>query len=59
MAANYLIKVTSDGSLDRYEAWLVALGFKQEYGSAYEETFVAVAKMTIVCTLLEKDIVSN
>lgn len=53
------MKVTSDGSLDRYEARLVALGFKQEYGSDYEETFVAVAKMTIVCTLLEKDIVSN
>lgn len=59
MAANYLIKVTSDGSLDRYESRLVALGFNQEYDSDYKETFVAVAKMTIVCTLLEKDIVSN
>lgn len=27
----YSIKVKSDGTLDRYKAWLVAQGFKQEY----------------------------
>ena len=29
----YSIKLRSDGTLDRYKAWLVVLGNKQEYGS--------------------------
>lgn len=44
----YSIKLCSDGTLDRYKAWLVALGNQQEYGVYYEETFTLVAKMTIV-----------
>ena len=48
----YLVKVRYDGSLDRYKAWLVALGNNQEYGVNYEETFAPVAKMTTVRTIL-------
>jgi hypothetical protein len=48
----YLVKVRSDGSLDRYKARLVALGNNQEYAVNYEETFAPVAKMTIVRTIL-------
>lgn len=42
----------SDRSLDRYKAWLVALGNRQEYGVDYEETFAPIAKMTIVQLVL-------
>ncbi|RVX16767.1 Retrovirus-related Pol polyprotein from transposon RE1 [Vitis vinifera] len=48
----YLVKVRSDGSLDRYKARLVALGNNQEYGVNYEETFAPVTKMTTVRTIL-------
>jgi len=44
----YSIKFRSNGTLDRYKAWLVALGNKQEYGMDYEEIFALVAKMTTV-----------
>ena len=43
-----MIKPRFDGTLDRYKAWLVVLGNKQEYEVDYEETFVSVAKMTTV-----------
>lgn len=33
----YFIKVKEDGTLDRYNAWLVAQGFKHEYEIEYEE----------------------
>ncbi|RVW12494.1 Retrovirus-related Pol polyprotein from transposon TNT 1-94 [Vitis vinifera] len=48
----YSVQVRSDGSLDRYKAWLVALGNNQEYGVNYEENFAPVAKMTTVRTIL-------
>ena len=48
----YSIKVKSDGSLNMYKARLVALGNNQEYRVNYEETFVPVAKMTTVRTIL-------
>ncbi|RVW59566.1 Retrovirus-related Pol polyprotein from transposon RE2 [Vitis vinifera] len=48
----YLVKVRSDGSLDRYKARLVALGNNQEYGVNYEDTFAPEAKMTTVRTIL-------
>ncbi|CAL8083802.1 unnamed protein product [Prunus armeniaca] len=48
----FSVKLRSDGSIDRYKAWLVALGNKQEYGLNYDETFAPVAKMTTVRTIL-------
>ncbi|XP_047264278.1 uncharacterized protein LOC124896665 [Capsicum annuum] len=48
----YSIKLHSDGTLDRYKAWLVVLGNKQEYGVNYEKTFAPVAKMKTVQTII-------
>src|ERR1044072_8652927 len=48
----YFVKLNSDGSLNRFKARLVALGNKQEYGIDYDETFVPVAKMASVRTVL-------
>ncbi|RDX73253.1 hypothetical protein CR513_47166, partial [Mucuna pruriens] len=48
----FSIKLCLDGSIDRYKAWLVVLGNKQQYGLDYDETFVPIVKITIVCTLL-------
>ncbi|RDX82532.1 hypothetical protein CR513_36657, partial [Mucuna pruriens] len=47
----FSIKFCSDGSIDRYKAWLIVHGNKQEYGLDYDETFAPIA-MTIVCSLL-------
>ena len=44
----YLIKLRSNGTLDFYNALLVVLGNKQEYGVDFEENFAPVSKMTIV-----------
>lgn len=48
----FSLKVKLDGTLNQYKAHLVALDFKQEHGIDYKETFVPVAKMTIVRTLV-------
>lgn len=48
----YKIKTCSDGSLERYMARLMARGFQQELDRDYDETFVHVAHMTTVHTLL-------
>ena len=48
----YKIKTRSDGTIDRYNARLVAKGFTQEYGIDYEETFAPVARLSSVRTLI-------
>ncbi|KAK2356956.1 putative mitochondrial protein [Trifolium repens] len=48
----YSVKLNSDGSLNRNNARLVALGNKQEYGIDYDEAFAPVAKMTTVRTVI-------
>lgn len=48
----YSVKFRSDGSLERYKAWLVALGNRQEYGVDYQETFAPTGKMTTVRIVL-------
>lgn len=49
---NLLSQGTICWHLDRYKAWLVALGNNQKYGVNYEETFAPVTKMTTVCNIL-------
>lgn len=48
----YTVKLKPDGSLDRYKVRLVVLGNRQEYGMDDEETFVVVANMTTVRTVM-------
>lgn len=48
----YTTKLRADDSIERHKARLVALGNRQEYGLDYEETFVPVAKMTTLQTIM-------
>ena len=48
----YKFKYNTDGSVNRYKAWLVAKGYAQQHCINYDETFVSVVKMTSVRVLL-------
>ena len=43
----YKIKTPADGSVECYEACLIARGFTQEYGINYKETFALVALLPL------------
>lgn len=48
----YKIKKKGDGTMDRYKAYLVAKGFKQQYGIDYEEIFILVVKAATIRLVL-------
>ncbi|CAL1403771.1 unnamed protein product [Linum trigynum] len=48
----YTIKVLPDGTIERHKARVVALGYTQEHGVDYNETFAPAVRMSTVRTLL-------
>ena len=48
----YKVKYNIDGSVNRYNAWLVAKGYTQQHDIDYDEMFMPVAKMTTIHVLL-------
>jgi hypothetical protein len=48
----YKVKHNLDGSISRYKARLVAKRYAQTHGIDYEETFVHVAKMATMRTVI-------
>ena len=48
----YKIKHVVDGSIQKYKARFVAIGFSQKEGIDYEETFSLVARYTSIRTIM-------
>jgi hypothetical protein len=48
----YKVKQKADGSVDRYNAWVVAKEFKQRYGIDYENMFSSVVKTATIQMIL-------
>ena len=48
----FMVKLKSDGSIDRYKALLVAKGYAQRYGIEYQDTFAPVAKINTIHILI-------
>lgn len=48
----FIVKHKLDGSVDRYKARLVAMGYTQIFGIDYQETFAQVAKMNSIRVLI-------
>ena len=48
----YKVKKNADGSVERYKARLVAQGFTQKFGIAYDETFCPVVRFESVRTVI-------
>ena len=46
------LKVNQDGTIDKYKARLVALGYGQVQGENFDETYAPVAQLTTVRTVL-------
>ena len=55
----YKIMTCSDGSIEHYKACLVVKGFTQEHGIDNEETFVLVACISFVRTILAVAVANN
>lgn len=48
----FIIKLNSDGSLERYKARLIAKEFTQTYEVDYQETFAPVVKLNTIQMLI-------
>ena len=48
----FTLKYLSNGNIERYKAKLEAQGYNQTYGTDYGETFVPIAKMKKIRTLI-------